>query len=325
MPAGDVILESHLKDNKRKPQHLLVSADQAERRIDNYLLACLKPIPKSRVYQMLRRGEVRVNGGRIKPDYRLQSGDSIRIPPVFEQPPGAETPIPARMIEMIKTCVMHEDERLLVINKPSGLLVHAGSGSAFGVIELLRELYPQKHDLQLAHRLDKETSGCLLVAKNMTVLRRINQALRSGAVHKEYDALLQGRLCKKSLRADSPLQRYRSHQGEGKVRLDAQGKTALSEFETVTVYRNATRVKVRIGTGRTHQIRVHAGALGHPLAGDRKYGDAEFNKKMRELGLRRMFLHAARISVPTLKDGGNYSFSAPLPTALEQVLQRLAG
>ena len=313
------------KHKKTKPEPLVVSADQAGRRIDNYLLACLKPIPKSRVYQMLRRGEVRVNSGRIRPDYRLQSGDSIRIPPVFEQASGARATAPARMLEMIKTCIMHEDERLLALDKPSGLVVHAGSGSTFGVIELLRELYPQEHDLQLAHRLDKETSGCLLVAKNMTVLRRINQALRAGAVHKEYDALLQGRLRAGPLRVERPLQRYRNHSGEGKVRLAEHGKTALSEFDAVAVYRDATRVRVRTGTGRTHQIRVHASWLGHPLAGDSKYGDTAFNKKMRTLGLKRMFLHAAGISAPILKDGGAYRFTAPLPMALEQVLQRLAG
>ena len=315
---------SRITNKKTKPGNVIVSIEQADRRIDNFLLAHLKPIPKSRIYQMLRRGEVRVNGGRIKPDYRLQPGDDIRIPPVFVQPSGIPDSPPARLVEMIKTCVMYEDKRLVVVNKPAGLVVHAGTGSTFGVIELLRELYPQKQDLHLIHRLDKETSGCLLIAKNMIVLRRVNQALKMGEVHKEYQALLQGRLNKKKIMVDTPLQRHRNQHGEGKVRADRSGKTALSEFEAIKVYRDATYVKVRIATGRTHQIRVHASSIDHPLAGDGKYGDREFNKKMRTLGLKRMFLHAGKLSVPELKKTGKYQFIAPLPADLEAVLTRIS-
>lgn len=299
-------------------------ADHAGRRIDNFLMFRLNRIPKSRIYQMLRRGEVRVNGGRIKPDYRLQQGDNIRIPPVFEKPRADPGKAPGRLVEMIQTCVIHEDERLVVINKPAGLLVHAGTGSPFGVIELLRELFPGEDNLHLIHRLDKETSGCLIVAKNTGVLRLVNEALKSGKVRKEYDALLLGRLRQKSITVDSPLQRYRNHQGEGKVRLDSYGKTALSEFKAMKVFRDASRVKVRIGTGRTHQIRVHAASLGHPLAGDGKYGDREFNRKMRAFGLKRMFLHAGKLTVPVLKDTGEHQFSAPLPADLEAVLTRMS-
>lgn len=310
-------------DNKGKAENLRISADQAARRIDNFLVACIGRIPKSRIYQMIRRGEVRVNGRRIKPDYRLQQEDVIRIPPVFEQPRRHPEKPPARLVEMIKSCIRHEDERIIVINKPAGLVVHAGSGSTFGVIELLRGLYPPGRLLHLAHRLDKETSGCLLVAKSMVALRQVNQALKNGDVNKEYDALLQGRLDKKKIRVNSPLRRHRSHLGEGRVRVEGSGKTALSEFEPVEVYGDATRVKVRIGTGRTHQIRVHAASLDHPVAGDGKYGDREFNRKMRALGLKRMFLHAGRISVPELKATGEYRFSAPLPADLEALLDRM--
>ena len=302
----------------------MVGSEQAGRRIDNVLLAHLKAIPKSRIYQMLRRGEVRANGGRIRPDYRLQPGDDIRIPPVFEQVRISINKPPARRVEMIKACVMYEDERLVVVNKPANLSVHAGSGNAFGVIELLRELYPQEQNLHLIHRLDKGTSGCLLIAKSMGVLRQVNQSLKNGVVQKEYDVLLQGRLHKKKILVDTPLLRHRNRQGEGRVRAEGTGKTALSEFIIAKVYRDATHVKARIATGRTHQIRVHAGSIGHPIAGDGKYGDREFNRKMRALALKRMFLHASKISVPVLKKTGEYQFNAPLPTELEGVLERMS-
>lgn len=311
---------SQAGNSRSRPENIVIGPDQADRRIDNYLLAHLKTIPKSRIYQMLRRGEVRANGGRIKPDYRLQQGDVIRIPPVFEQPRSDPGKPPGRLVEKIRTCVIHEDERLVVVNKPAGLVVHAGTGSFFGVIELLRGLYGPGQTLHLVHRLDKETSGCLLIAKNMVVLRRVNRALKNGEVKKEYDALVQGCLRKKHLRVSTPLQRHRNRQGEGQVRTAESGKSAMSEFSTVKVFRDATRVKVRTATGRTHQIRVHAGSIGHPLAGDGKYGDREFNRKMRTLGLKRMFLHAGKLSVPALEQTGEYQFSAPLPADLEAVL-----
>ena len=309
---------------KGRPEYTVIGADQAGRRVDNFLISCLNRIPKSRIYQMLRRGEVRINGGRVKADYRVQAGDEIRIPPVFEQASAAPGAAPAHLVRMMKESVLFEDDRLVVVNKPAGLSVHAGTGSYFGVIELLRELFPGEDNLHLVHRLDKETSGCLLVAKNMRVLRRINQALKSGKVRKEYDVLLKGRLRQKSTRVDSSLQRYRNRHGEGKVRLDVSGKTARSDFQAVTIFTHATRARVSTGTGRTHQVRVHAASLGHPLAGDGKYGDREFNRKMRALGLKRMFLHAGRIAVPALKATGEYRFNAPLPAHLEELLKHLA-
>ncbi len=314
---------SQINLKKSKVENIIIDADQAGRRIDNFLLSRLQKMPKSRIYQMLRRGEVRVNASRVKPDYRLQTADEIRIPPVFEQKTGTGHAPPVDMVDMIKKCVLHEDERLLVINKPAGLPAHAGTGSLFGVIELLREAYRDEDSMHLIHRLDKETSGCLLVAKKMPVLRRINLSLKSGKVRKEYDALLHGQLRKSLIKVDSPLQRYRSYYGEGKVRPDEYGKTALSEFEAVGFFRDATRVKVRTGTGRTHQIRVHADFIGHPLAGDKKYGDREFNRQLRALGLKRMFLHASKISVPVLQASGAYQFSAPLPSDLEGLLAHL--
>ena len=211
---------SQLNGNKSRPEKLTVSPEQAGRRIDNFLLAHLKTIPKSRIYQMLRRGEVRANGGRIKPDYRLQPGDDIRIPPVFEQARADPGKPPERLVKTIRSRVIYEDERVVVVNKPPGLVVHAGSGSTFGVIELLRELYQPAQTLHLVHRLDKETSGCLLIAKDMIVLRRVNQALKNGEVKKQYDALLQGRLREKNTRVNTPLQRHRGRRGAGQVRTE---------------------------------------------------------------------------------------------------------
>ena len=313
-----------MNGNKSGPENITVRPEQAGRRIDNFLLAHLKTIPKSRIYQMLRRGEVRANGGRIKPDYRLQPGDDIRIPPVFEQPRADPGQPPERLVKTIRSRVIYEDDRVVVVNKPSGLVVHAGSGSAFGVIELLREQYQPEQTLHLVHRLDKETSGCLLLAKDMIVLRRVNLALKNGEVKKEYNALLQGRLRKKNIRVNTPLQRHRNQHGEGQVRTDESGKSAMSGFSTVRVFRNATLVKVSTATGRTHQVRVHAASIGHPLAGDGKYGDREFNREMRKAGLKRMFLHAGKLSVPALRKTGEYQFSAPLPDDLEEVLTRLS-
>ena len=312
-------------DNKNKPENGVIKAEQAGRRIDNYLLSRFKKIPKSRIYQMLRRGEVRVNGGRTKPDYRLQTGDDVRIPPVFEQRSDFPAAAPPRLVDMIGRCVMYEDERILVLNKPPGLPVHAGSGSHVGVIELLRELFHRDDGLNLAHRLDKETSGCLMIAKDVPMLRQLNRALQTGEVKKEYDALLQGQLRQPRVKVATPLRRDRNRSGQGKVRPDLQGKTALSEFAAHTSFRDATRVRVRTGTGRTHQIRVHAASIGHPLAGDGKYGDREFNRTMRRLGLKRTFLHAAELTVPALQETGKYRFSAPLPADLETVLKRLKG
>ena len=314
---------SKLNGNRSGPENITVRPEQAGRRIDNFLLAHLKTIPKSRIYQMLRRGEVRANGGRIKPDYRLQPGDDIRIPPVFEQARADPGKPPERLVKTIRSCVIYEDERVVVVNKPPGLVVHAGSGSAFGVIELLRELYQPEQTLHLVHRLDKQTSGCLLLAKDMIVLRRVNLALKNGEVKKEYDALLQGRLREENIRVNTPLQRHRNRHGDGRVRTDESGKSAMSRFSTVRVFRNATLVKVSTATGRTHQIRVHAGSIGHPVAGDGKYGDREFNREMRAFGLKRMFLHAGKFSVPVLKQTGEYQFSAPLQADLEEILKRL--
>ncbi len=311
---------SRINNTKTKSRRFIVDLDHAGRRIDNFLHGYLKPIPKGRVYQMLRRGEVRINSGRIKPDYRLQQGDALRIPPLYPLTPKGDKKPPADLIKRIKESVIYEGPQLIVINKPAGQTVHAGTGSAFGVIEILRECYNPHQALHLVHRLDKETSGCLLIAKNRVVLRELNAALKTGQIEKEYLALLQGKLGGKTIRVDEPLQRQRTKTGEGWVMIHRSGKTALTDFERVKYYNGLTYTKVKTGTGRTHQIRVHAKHIGHPIAGDNKYGEKQCNKRLRSSGLHRLFLHASYIRIPGLKHIGEHEFMAPLPAELENVL-----
>ena len=302
---------------------LTIGAEQANRRIDNFLLSHLKPIAKSRVYQMLRRGEVRVNGGRTKPEYRLHETDVVRVPPVFERARHAPARPPTQLLETIADSIIHEDARLLVINKPSGIAAHAGSGRTFGVIELLRALYGQQQALHLAHRLDRETSGCLLVIKNMPLLRRVNRLLQEGKAQKDYLTLLQGRLRRRQTTVDVPLQRQGNRSGANQVKADPHGKAARTTFTRLKLYANASYARVSAATGRTHQIRVHAQSIGHPLAGDDKYGDRAFNKTLRATGLRRLFLHASVLVIPDLEDSGPCRFTAPLPAELDAALARL--
>jgi 23S rRNA pseudouridine955/2504/2580 synthase len=294
-------------------------------RLDNFLLRELAGLPRSRVYRLLRRGEVRVNGKRKQADYRLAASDEVRLPPLRGAPVGNDRPrrVPDALLATVRAAIVHEDERLLVLNKPAGLAVHGGSGLAFGAIEALRALRPDE-PLELVHRLDRETSGCLLVARSRPVLRSAHALLREGAVEKHYCALVAGRwrLGRKTI--DAPVLTHARQGGERVVRVHRAGKLAVSVFEPVTHYHGvATRMDVAIHTGRTHQIRVHAAFAGHPVAGDEKYGDREFNARMRELGLRRMFLHAATFAFRWPGDGVQFRAEAPLPAELAAVLGRL--
>ena len=301
-------------------RHLTVGDAQAGQRIDNFLLTHLKGVPKSHVYRLLRKGEVRVNKGRIKPDYRLKAGDSVRIPPV--RCSEARSPLQAAAApQWLEDRVLFEDAALLVLDKPSGMAVHGGSGQSYGVIEALRALRPNAPFLELAHRLDRDTSGCLLIAKKSAMLRGLHELLRDGGVHKHYLALLQGRWKGGARRVDLPLEKNVLQSGERMVRVSAEGKIALSMFRPRQALAGATLVEVVLDTGRTHQIRVHAAAIGHPIAGDDKYGSLEFNKAMRALGLRRLFLHAHQLSLSRPDSGELASFDAPLPEDLQRVLE----
>ncbi len=302
-----------------------VGEASAGQRLDNFLLRELAGVPRSRIYRLLRRGEVRVNGGRKQADYRLAAEDEVRLPPLREAPERGELPrrVPDALLQSVRQAIVHEDARILVLNKPAGLAVHGGSGLAFGVIEALRALRPEE-PLELVHRLDRDTSGCLLVARTRAALRAAHALLREGSVEKRYAALLAGkwRLGHKTI--DAPVLTHARQGGERMVRVHRAGKIAVSAFAPVAHYREfATLVEVSIRTGRTHQIRVHAAFAGHPVAGDEKYGDRECNARLRAVGLRRMFLHASSIAFRWPDTGTEFRAQAPLPVELASVLERL--
>ena len=309
-----------------KASHVTVLGDDDGQRLDNWLLRALKGIPRSRVYRLLRKGEVRVNGKRAKPEQRVATGDDIRLPPVRPVEPGALIVRHASsgMIDAIEAAIIHSDDNMLVIAKPSGMAVHGGSGLSFGVIEALRASRPQE-TLELAHRLDRDTSGLLLVARNRTALRTLHALLREGAIEKRYLALLKGswNLGKKTI--DAPLETQARQGGERVVKVQASGKDSTSTFTPVDFFgARASLLEVDLGTGRTHQIRVHATHAGHPVAGDDKYGDRAFNADMQTLGLKRLFLHAQSLSFEWPGSRKNYAFSQPLPADLAAVLDQLA-
>ncbi len=302
--------------------YVSVDDDQAGQRVDNFLLARFRGLPRSRVYRLLRRGEVRVNGGRIGPEHRLQAGDRVRLPPVDLPPPRPPGQAPDRQLKELENGILFEDERLLVLNKPAGLACHGGSGISFGVIEALRQLRPNQPFFELVHRLDRDTSGCLLIAKRRSTLRALHAQLRGGAVGKHYLALLVGAFDGRRQRVDAPLERY-ERGNERLVRVAADGKSAQTVFHLRERFAGASLVEAQLLSGRTHQIRVHAQHLGYPLAGDRKYGDPEAEAALGALGLKRLFLHAARIEVEPLDGVTARVFEAPLPAELEAVLGRL--
>ena len=303
-------------------QILEITEDQAGQRVDNFLLARLKGVPRSHVYRILRRGEVRVNRGRIKPHYRLRAGDRLRLPPVRRREAGTLRP-PAALLERLERAILYEDERLLVLDKPAGVAVHGGSGLSFGVIEALRTLRPGAPYLELVHRLDRDTSGCLLVAKRRSALRALHGLLREGRMDKRYLALVRGAWPGGPHRVDVPLRKNVLASGERVVRVSEAGKAAQTEFTARWTGEDVTLVEVRLLTGRTHQIRVHAAHAGHPLAGDERYGDAAFNRALRRAGLRRLFLHAWSVALEMPGGGPHLQVTAPLPADLLAVLERL--
>ncbi len=300
-----------------------VSAEEAGQRIDNFLSRYLKGVPRSHIYRILRRGEVRVNRGRIRPQYKLRTGDRVRIPPVRLEPARKRVLSPERL-PAIAGRILFENSRLLVLDKPAGIAVHGGSGLSFGVIEALRALHPEAPYLELVHRLDRETSGCLMIARRRSALRDLHSQLREGRVTKHYLALVRGGL-DSACRVDAPLSKNRLQGGERIVRVQADGKPAATVFRPLSRHGDATLVEAVLETGRTHQIRVHAAHIGHPLAGDDKYGDAQFNRDMKAHGLRRMFLHAHMLEFTDPASGEPVNVSAPLDAELKGVLDSLEG
>lgn len=302
-----------------------VPADRAGQRLDNFLLGQLKGAPRSLVYKLVRSGQVRVNGGRAKADRKLEGGDAIRIPPLRLDDP-AERGTPAQgLLDAMAASIVFEDARLLAINKPSGVASHGGSGISFGAIETLRALRPRE-SLELVHRLDRDTSGLLLVARKRSALSELQALMREdrGGITKRYLALLAGRMPDGVMSVDAPLHVGLRQGGERHVRVDPAGKPSLSHFRLLERRGGQSWCEIRIDTGRTHQIRVHAQHIGHPVAGDDKYGDPEANRRLRDgIGLRRLALHAA--SLEFALDGGEtpYLLNAPLPDDLSGALGRL--
>lgn len=297
-----------------------VEPAHAGRRVDNFVSGVLGGVPRGRLYRMLRRGEVRVDGRRVAPDYRLAAGEVVRIPPFSRAGPSAARPS-EELAARLSGAVLYEDDDLLVLDKPAGLAVHGGSGVAMGLIEALRAQRPDCPDLALVHRLDRETSGCLALAKDPRRLRDLHAALRAGTVGKRYLALVAGHWPEHRGELASRLCRERAGGGHRPVRAAAQGKPARSRFRALERYRDATLVEVELDTGRTHQVRVQAAEAGHPVAGDTRYGDREVNRRMRAFGLRRLFLHAAMLRLPS--GGADIVVHAPLPDDLREVLDRL--
>ena len=302
--------------------YLQITSEQAGQRIDNFLHTHLKGVPKTHLYRILRTGEVRVNKSRIKPTYRLQSGDIIRLPPLHSQLTSTKPPA-VMQSQQLAQAILYEDNRLIVIDKPAGMAVHGGSGIQAGVIETLRALYPQSPYLELVHRLDRDTSGCLMIAKKPSMLRRLHDLLRKGEIDKQYLALVQGYWNPKLTQVEFPLQKNILCSGERVVRVQANGKPAISQFQVERHLTTTTLLRIKPLTGRTHQIRVHTAHVGHPIAGDDKYGDDTFNRKMRQLKLKRLFLHAEKLSLTLSEINFQLSVTAPLPSSLKQTLHHL--
>ncbi len=300
-----------------------ITADEAGQRIDNFLMRHFKTVPRSRVYRLLRKGEVRVNRKRIDAEYRIQEGDEVRLPPVRMATAEELARPSSSLTELIEGAIIFQDKHLLVLDKPPGVAVHGGSGMSFGVIESLRASRPRE-TLELVHRLDRDTSGCLLVARDRSTLTALHALIRDGGMHKTYMALVAGSWQLGTKRIDAPLATDNRQHGERHVRVAAAGKDSVSIFKPVQFFGAlATLMEVDIPTGRTHQIRVHASFAGHPLLGDDKYGDRERNAALKEQGLRRTFLHAQSIAFDWPGTGVPFHVSAPLPSDLAAVIDAI--
>lgn len=300
-------------------RHERIDEASAGQRIDNYLQRIAKGVPKSHIYRILRSGEVRVNGRRVQQTYRLAEGDEVRIPPIRVAEPVRSAPAPAGK----PLPVVYEDDALIVIDKPAGKAVHGGSGVSYGVIEQLRVQRPEVRMLELAHRLDRETSGLLIVAKKRSALTALHDMLREGRVEKRYLTLVAGRWSNPLQHVKAPLLKYLTAEGERRVRVGDEGKPSHSIVRLVKRWRDYSLLEVELKTGRTHQIRVHLTHLGFPLCGDDKYGDFALNKRLEGEGLKRMFLHAARLSFQHPLTGEALSFEAALPPELQSFIDAL--
>jgi 23S rRNA pseudouridine955/2504/2580 synthase len=298
-----------------------IDEDQAGQRLDNFLFTQLKGVPKTRIYRIVRKGELRVNKGRVNAKYRLQVNDVVRIPPIRVADRDEAILVQPTLKHSLEQLILYEDDGFIVLNKPSGFAVHGGSGINSGVIEALRVIRPQQKFLELVHRLDKETSGCLLIAKKRSALKYLHELFRGDGVEKTYLALLAGRWERKKQWVDAPLLKNVNQGGERMVVVSKLGKSAQTHFVRLQKFSDTTLVHASPKTGRTHQIRVHAAWLGFPLVGDDRYGDAEQNKLFRKRGYRRLFLHAEQLRFKHPVSGDLMHFQAPLPDSLTQLIE----
>ncbi|MDF2414039.1 23S rRNA pseudouridine(955/2504/2580) synthase RluC [Aeromonas sp. 1HA1] len=303
---------------------LTIEAEHEGQRIDNFLKTQLKGVPKSLIYRILRKGEVRVNKKRIKPEYKLCLGDEVRVPPVRVAEKNELPSANLGSIQRLESQILFEDDAMIVLNKPSGMAVHGGSGLSFGVIEGLRALRPDARFLELVHRLDRDTSGVLLVAKKRSALRSLHEQLRVKTMRKQYLALVRGQWQPHVKVVNAPLRKNDLQSGERVVRVSSDGKPSETRFRIARQFAEATLVECSPITGRTHQIRVHTQHAGHPIACDDKYGEAAFDEKMRSQGLKRLFLHAWKLSFTHPVDGREMQVEAPLAPELDNFLNKLA-
>lgn len=308
-----------------KVQLVTIDEDHLGQRIDNYLMTKLKGVPKSMIYRIVRKGEVRVNKKRIKPEYKLQDGDIVRIPPVRVSD-KSERPGPSAKltkVSQLEDRIVFEDKSIIVLNKPSGIAVHGGSGVDFGVIEAMRALRPTQKFLELVHRLDKDTSGVLLIAKKRSALRHLHDQLRFKKMQKDYQALVKGTWQARDKVIKAPLLKLTLKSGERIVRVNQEGKECETRFKILQRYQGATLVQASPVTGRTHQIRVHCQYAGHPIACDDKYSEQKFDDAMRVQGLNRLFLHAAQLRFIHPSTEEVMTVQAPLDPVLTETLDKL--
>jgi len=313
---------SAAQGSRREAAHeIVIDESMCGQRVDNFLALRLKGVPRSRVYRLLRRGEVRVNRGRVRPHYRLAAGDVVRVPPVWRVETRSRA-APSRERRLaIERAILHEDDELIVLNKPAGWAVHGGSGVQLGLIEALR-MGRSDRFLELAHRLDRDTSGCLMVAKSRTALAELHRLLRAQRVRKSYQLLVCGRWPRRRTVVERPLRRFVTAAGERRVRVDARGKPARTSFNLLRECDAASWLSARLHSGRTHQIRVHAAGCGHPVLGEDKYETAASEQCSKAANVNRLCLHAARLSLAW--DGAQRRFEAPLPPLFDEAWARLS-
>jgi 23S rRNA pseudouridine955/2504/2580 synthase len=314
-------MSNELSKSTTRVSYIEITSEQQDQRLDNFLITQFKGVPKTRIYRLIRKGEVRVNKGRVDVNYKLTSGDSVRIPPIRLAERSEETFVPNHLKDALQEQILYEDEGFLIINKPAGFAVHGGSGVSSGIIEGLRLLRPESRFLELVHRLDKETSGCLVIAKKRSALRALHALFRDNQIKKTYLALLTGQWRKQKITVNAPLLKNSAQGGERIVVINPAGKTAETIFTQLSLFEDATLVEAAPKTGRTHQIRVHAAYIGHPIVGDERYGKDTFNAFFKQKGYRRMFLHAQSLAFIHPLTGTPLTIKAPLPQLLTDLLR----